>query len=415
MTPALAETNPIARIARDERLEKMRSFMGRGLMPYFRVAESTVAPETVVDGSPRIMLVSANYLGLADHPDVVRGARDALDRYGSTITGSRLLNGTIPLHAELEEEIADWQETESALVFTTGYQTNVGAISSLVGPEDTIVVDSAAHASLLDGCVLSRAKTRAFLHNRMDLLEEALVKARRDGGAILVVVDGVYSMDGDMARLDEIVPLCERYGAALMVDEAHATGVLGDRGTGTAELFDLEADVDVRMGALSKALGAAGGFIAGPAELIDFLKINARAFLFTTAAVPAVLGAALAALRVRRTAEGDERARALLANARHLWDSLDGLGLKLAEPTPVRGEPVVTPIVSVAVGDDALAVRWWHELFDRGVFTSAAMHPAVPPRRALLRLCVMATHTREQLDRTVDAFAEVQAELERGG
>jgi 8-amino-7-oxononanoate synthase len=416
VTQPLAETHPIARIDGDGQLGKLRELRESGLMPYFRLAESTVAAETVVEGRPRIMLGSANYLGLADHPEVIRGAREAIDRYGSTITGSRLLNGSTRLHAELEEEIADWQATDAAVVFTTGYQANVGTISSLLGPGDTVVVDSAAHASLLDGCVLSRAKTRAFLHDRMDLLEEALEKARRDGGAVLVVVDGVYSMEGDLARLDEVLPLCERYGAALMVDEAHATGVLGARGVGAAELYDVEARVDVRMGALSKALGSAGGFIAGSEDLVDFLKTNARAFLFTTAAVPAALGAALAALRVRRSSEGDELAHAALDNARHLWNGLHSLGLALGEPTRVRGagEPVVTPIVSVVIGDDAAATRWWQGLFERGVFTSAAIHPAVPPRRALLRLCVMATHDRDQLDRTIAAFAEVKAELERG-
>jgi 8-amino-7-oxononanoate synthase len=356
------------------------------------------------------MLASANYLGLADHPDVVAGARAAIDRYGSTVTGSRLLNGTTTLHSELEEELAEWHGTEAALVFTTGYQANIGTVSALVGPGDTIVVDSAAHASLLDGCVLSKAKTRAFLHDRMDLLEEALEKARGDGGAIFVVVDGLYSMGGDIARLDRILALCERYGAALMVDEAHSAGVLGARGTGAVELYDVESRVEVRMGALSKALGSVGGFIAGSDDLIAFLKVNARALTFSTAGVPAAVGAALAAVRVRRSAEGAELAASALSGARYLWDELAALGLTMAEPTDVPGHgQLVSPIVSVVLGDDARAATWWSALFERGVFTSAAVHPAVSPRGALLRLCVMATHTREQLDRTVAAFAEVQA------
>lgn len=409
MSATLPMTHPVARLADDERVALMRNVDRWGMLPYFREAESTVAPVVTVDGAERIMLASANYLGLADHPDVVGGARDAIDRYGSTITGSRLLNGTLRLHIELEEELADWTGREAALVFTTGYQANLGAISALLGHCDTAVVDSADHASLLDGCKLSEAKTRAFSHNRIELLEEALGKARDDGGAILVVVDGLYSMSGDLAALDRIVPLCREYGAGLMVDEAHAVGVLGESGTGTSELYDLAPDVDVYMGSLSKALGATGGFIAGSRDLIDALRVKARSFLFTTAGVPATLGAALAAVRLRRGAEGAERAAATLANSRYLRNGLAVAGLDVPDPVDLpEGEDIVSPIVPVRVGDDLVAVAWWKALFDRGVFTSAAMHPAVPPSGAMLRLCVMATHTHEQLDQAIEGFAAVK-------
>src|SRR6185437_13780509 len=206
----------------------------------------------------------------------------------------------------LEAELADWLGTESALVFTTGHQANVGALGTILGPSDTVVADSGDHASILDGCILSRAKLRAFRHNRLDKLEQTLEKAAGDGGGVLVVVDGVFSMEGDIAPLHEIVALCERFGARLMVDEAHAAGVLGARGAGTAELLGVEDRVDLRMGTFSKSLASCGGFVAGNAEVIEFLKIQSRAFLFTAAGVPAAVGAALAALRVIRSDEGRE-------------------------------------------------------------------------------------------------------------
>ena len=251
-----------------------------------------------MDGAPRIMLGSNNYLGLTGDERVMAGARDALARYGTGLTGSRLLNGTTPLHLELEQELAEWMGTEAAIVFTTGHQANLGTIATLLDPGDTVVVDSGDHASLLDGAMLSRAKLRAFRHNRLDKLEQTLEKAAGDGGGVLVVVDGVFSMEGDVAPLREIVELCERFGARLMVDEAHAVGVLGARGAGTSELLGVEDRVDLRMGTFSKSLASCGGFIAGDAEVIEFLKIQSRAFLFTAVGRPG---------RGRRRARGAAR------------------------------------------------------------------------------------------------------------
>ena len=408
----VTSTNPIARLADDPQIRLLRWARDEGLNPFFHSAEETVAPEVVVDGERRIMLASANYLGFANHPVVVRGARDAIDRYGSTITGSRLLNGTTALHTELEEEIAAWTGREEALVFTTGYQANVGTISSLIGRADTAVVDKSDHASLLDGCSLSRAKVRTFAHNRVDRLRATLTQARRDGGATLVIVDGLYSMEGDIAPVDEIAAVCREFDVALMVDEAHSTGVLGERGTGTSELLGVEDEVDVLMGALSKALGAVGGYIAGSPDLIDLLRTRARAFLFTTAGVPAALGAALAAVRLRQTDEGAERAATALANARALRQGLSDIGLDMRDPSPLPGGgDLVSPIVPVRIGEDVTAGTWWRALFERGVFTSAALYPAVKPSNAILRLCLMGTHTREQIDRTITAFEDVWREL----
>ena len=284
-----------AKVRDHERGEILRAAREADMLPYFRVLESAAAPVVEMEGAERIMLGSNNYLGLTGDERVKQGARDALERYGTGLTGSRLLNGTIELHLELERELAAWMNTEDAIVFTTGHQANLGAIGTLLEPGDTVVVDSGDHASILDGAILSRAKLRPFRHNRLDKLASTLAKAAGDGGGVLVVVDGVFSMEGDVAPLPEIVELCARHGARLMVDEAHAVGVLGARGAGTSELLGVEDRVDLRMGTFSKSLASCGGFIAGPTEVIEYLRIASRPFLFTAAAVPAAVGAALAA------------------------------------------------------------------------------------------------------------------------
>src|SRR3954467_11361549 len=243
------------------------------MVPYFRVMESPARPVVEMEGRARIMLGGNNYLGLTEDERVIAGARDALEQYGTGMTGSRLLNGTTAMHLELEAEIADWMGTEDAIVFTTGPQANVGTLGTILAPGDPVVADSGDHASILDGCLLSRAKLRPFRHNRLEKLERALGRAGDDGGGVLVVVDGVFSMEGDVAPLPEIVELCRAHGARLMVDEAHALGVLGGRGAGTAELFGLEDQVDLRMATFSKSLASCGGVIAGPADVIEFLRI----------------------------------------------------------------------------------------------------------------------------------------------
>src|SRR6185312_10410937 len=290
-------TDVFAKVKGHEREELLRAAREADVLPYFHVLTSPAMPVVEMEGAERIMLGSNNYLGLTGDERVLAGAEQALHRYGTGLTGSRLLNGTIPLHLELEEEIAQWMGTESALVFSTGHQANLGALGTLLGPGDTVIVDSADHASILDGCLLSRAKLRPFRHNRLDKLEKMLQRAQSDGGGVLVVVDGVFSMEGDIAPLHEICELCERYGARLMVDEAHGAGVLGAAGAGTSELLGVADRVDLRIGTFSKSLASCGGFVAGTEEVIDYLRISSRAFLFTASAVPAAVGAALAALR----------------------------------------------------------------------------------------------------------------------
>src|SRR5215203_2721070 len=312
-----------------ERSEQLRAAREADLLPYFRVLESAAGPVVEMEGADRIMLGSNNYLGLTADPRVMQGARDALERYGTGLTGSRLLNGTLDLHLELEREIADWMGTEEALVFTTGHQTNVGTLGTILAPGDTVIADSGDHASILDGCLLSRAKLRPFRHNRLDKLEKMLDRADEDGGGVLVVVDGVFSMEGDVAPLPEIADLCAAHGARLMVDEAHGAGVLGARGAGASELLGVEDRVDLRMGTFSKSLASCGGFIAGPAEVIDYLRTHSRAFLFTASNVPAALGSALAALRIVRSGDGRLLMDRVLANAHHLREGLRSLGFKV--------------------------------------------------------------------------------------
>src|SRR5438067_4139922 len=322
-----------AKAREHERIEQLKAARELDALPYFRVLEGPTLPVVEMEGKRRIMLGSNNYLGLTGDERVHRGALDALSRYGTGLTGSRFLNGTTDLHLELERELAEWFGSEAALVFTTGHQANVGTLGTILGPSDTVVADSGDHASILDGCILSRAKLRPFRHNRMDLLERRLEAAAGDGGGVLVVVDGVFSMEGDIAPLPEIVELCERFGARLMVDEAHALGVLGTRGAGTSELLGVEDRVDLRMATFSKSLASCGGVIAGAADVIEFLRFQARPFIFTASAVPAAVGAALAAVRICRSDEGPPLFARVLDNARYLHAGLSQLGFRMVEPS----------------------------------------------------------------------------------
>jgi 8-amino-7-oxononanoate synthase len=405
-----APTDVFEKARTHDRAEQLAAAKEQDVLPYFRVLESEAGPVVEMEGRETIMLGSNNYLGLTGDERVKGAAREALDRYGTALTGSRLLNGTIPLHTELEREIAEWMGTGDAIVFTTGYQANVGCIGTILEPGDTVICDSGDHASILDGCRLSGAKLRPFRHNRMDKLEKMLDRAAEDGGGVLVVVDGVYSMEGDVAPLPQISELCATHGARLMVDEAHAVGVLGERGAGTSELFGLEDRVDLRMGTFSKSLASCGGFIAGPDDVVEYLRIASRAFVFTAAAVPAAVGAALEAVRICRQ-EGGPLFEKLLENADYLRRGFRELGLRVVEPgTLPDGSEVRTPVVPVIVGEDWQAVLLWKSLFEAGVYTNVALHPAVPPGGALLRTSLMATHERDHLDRALEIFARVTAD-----
>jgi 8-amino-7-oxononanoate synthase len=396
-----------------ERVELLKAAREHDLVPYFRLVEGEPGPVVRMEGAERVMLGSNNYLGLNRDPRVKAAARDALERYGTALTGSRLLNGTLPLHLELERELADWMGTEEALVYTTGHQANVGCLSTILSPGDTVIVDSGDHASIMDGVAMSRAKVRPFRHNRLDKLEKMLERAADDGGGVLVVVDGVYSMEGDICDVPRVAELASAYGARLMVDEAHGVGVLGARGAGACEALGVEDRVDLRMGTFSKSLASCGGFIAGPSEVIEFLRFQSRAFLFTAAAVPAAVGAALAALRICRSDEGPELFARVLDNARYLREGLDQLGYRTVD-TGARGpggEELFTPVVPVAIGDDWKAAQIWKALYDAGCYVNVALYPAVEPGNALLRTSVMATHEREHLDSALSMFERVRSVL----
>ncbi|HEX2097174.1 MAG TPA: aminotransferase class I/II-fold pyridoxal phosphate-dependent enzyme [Solirubrobacterales bacterium] len=403
--PPRAAVDVFAKARRHDRLEQLEAAREHDLLPFFRLLTSQAGPVVEMEGRETIMLGSNNYLGLTGDERVKSAARDALETYGTGVTGSRLLNGTTPLHVELERELAEWMGTDDAIVYTTGYQANLGCIGTILEPGDTVICDAANHASILDGCRLSGAKLRPFRHNRMEKLEKMLDRAAADGGGVLVVVDGVFSMEGDLCDLPRIAELCRAHGARLMVDEAHGAGVLGARGAGACELFGLEDEVDLRMGTFSKSLASCGGFIAGPADVIEYLRIASRSFVFSASAVPAAVGAALAALRVIRS-DGPLLFEALLGNAEYLREGLRGLGLKVVEPgTLPDGGVATTPVVPVIVGDDWQAVLLWKALFEAGVYTNVAIHPAVPPGGALLRTSLMATHEREHLDRALETIA----------
>jgi len=407
-------TDLFEKARRHERLEQLQAARDHDLMPYFRVLEGPAGPVVHMEGHERIMLGSNNYLGLTGDERVKDAARRALERYGTGLTGSRFLNGTLELHLELEQQLAEWMGTEDALVFTTGYLANTGAIGTLLGPGDTVICDSGDHASILDAVSMSRARIRPFRHNRLDKLEKMLERSEADGGGVLVVVDGVFSMEGDVAPLPDIVTLCREHGARLMVDEAHGVGVLGARGAGTCELMACEDEVDLRMGTFSKSLASCGGFVAGPADVIDFLRVQSRSFMFTAAAVPAAIGAAMGALEIIRSEEGPQLMDRVLDNARYLHDGLGDLGFHVMEPNRLPdGGDLITPIVPVHVGDDWKAVLLWKALYEAGVYVNVAIYPAVQRGGALLRTSVMATHERDHLNRALALFDRVKDEVEQ--
>ena len=380
------------------RMQAYHLASGLDVFPFYRELEGEIGPIVHFAGKPMVMLGSNNYLGLTTDPRVRAAAIDAVERYGTGVTGSRLLNGSLPLHRELEETLADWVGAQAALVFTTGYAANLGLIAALVDGPDAVFVDSAAHASLVDGARLAEGQLRAFRHNRPNSLRRGLRSWREqpDSGGVLVAVDGIYSMEGDWAPLADIAVLCAEFGARLLVDEAHALGVVGPRGAGTAAATGVVPDL--WMGTFSKSLASCGGFIAGSAAAIDFLKVHCRPLQFTASGVPAALGAALAAVGIAKD-EGWRR-EAIVARAEQLRSGLAQLGYAV-------GTSGNSAIVPVHVGDDWEAGRLWHALLGQGVYTNCAIPPAVP--RAVLRTSVMATHTAADIDRALGAFEVVRS------
>lgn len=399
----------IDRLHRDDRVQLFEAISAAGQSPYFAASQTGCGATTTYEGTERIMLGSNNYLGLAQHPEVIEAAVRALRDYGAASTGSRLLNGTMELHEEFEDEITRWFGTEQSLSFSTGYQTNLGTLAALLGPADAVVVDQFAHASIRDGIRMSRAGAHVFSHNDLGSLEEALVAARRSGAEqILVVVDSLYSMEGSLAPIPQIAALAWEHGAALMVDEAHALGLYGEGRRGWSEECGSSGDVDVTMASLSKATASIGGFITGSSELIAGLRVSARPMLFSTAAVPSSVAGVLAAVRIIRGEEGARRLEKLQHNASSLRAELTRLGHHCDSG---HTDGAWSPIVPVHIGDDIVAIEAWNRLMERGIYTGTAVSPAVPAAGAILRVCVTSEHTEEHLAHAVNSIDAVLGEL----
>jgi 8-amino-7-oxononanoate synthase len=366
-----------------------------GLYPYFIPLTNSEGTEAWVGDHRVIMVGSNNYLGLTTHPKVREAAIKAVERYGTSCTGSRFLNGTLEMHLELERRLAHFVGKEAALVFSTGYQANVGTISALVGRNDFAVTDKEDHASILDGCRLSYGTLRRFPHNDAEGLDGVLARIPEDSGA-LVIVDGVFSMGGDIAPLPQLVEVCHAHGARLMVDDAHSIGVVGG-GRGTAAHFGVTDEVDLIMGTFSKSFASLGGFVAGDADAMHYVQHHARSLIFSASIAPANAAAALAALEVM--IEEPERADRVMAIGERMREGFRSLGFD------VGGSQ--TPIVPVIIGEDLATFTAWKMLFEAGVYTNAIISPAVAVGQALLRTSYMATHTDEQLDSVLEAFAKV--------
>jgi 8-amino-7-oxononanoate synthase len=377
------------------KFQKAKTLISYGLYPYFRVIESAQDPEIVLNGQKMIMVGSNNYLGLTNHPKVKEAAIAAIKKYGTGCAGSRFLNGTLDIHVQLEEKLARFSRKEAALIFSTGFQVNLGVISALVGKDDVVIIDKMDHASIIDGCRLSFGEVRKFRHNDMTDLERVLQE--NEDKDKLVVVDGVFSMEGDIAHLPDIISLGKKYGARLMVDDAHGIGVLGKTGRGTAEHFGLEDDVDLIMGTYSKSLASIGGFIAGSDDVIHYIKHCARPLIFSASPPPASVASVSAAIDIIEAEP--ERREQLWKNTEKMLNGFRGLGFQTGNSQ--------TPIIPVIVGEDENAFRMGMMLQEEGVFANVAVTPAVPNGMALIRTSYMATHTDEHLDIVLTAFKKV--------
>jgi 8-amino-7-oxononanoate synthase len=371
-----------------------------GYYPYFIPFSGGDDTVMVYKGQPKIMIGSNNYLGLTHHPKVVEAAQQALKIYGTGRTGSRFLNGTLDIHEEFEHELAEFTNKEAALVFSNGYLVNMGVISSLLRKKDYVVGDKLNHASIVDGCRFSEANTVRFRHNDMKDLAKVLKSLPEQVGKLLVV-DGVFSMEGDIANLPEIVRVAKPFGVRIMVDDAHAIGVLGPNGNGTAAHFGLDDQVDLIMGTFSKSFGALGGFIAGAYEVVDYIKHNARSMIFTASLPPSVVASTRAALQIIK-AEPERRQR-LIEIGNYMRREFKRLGFDTSTSE--------TPVIPIVIGDNLKTFTFWKMLFEAGVYSNAVISPAVPSNSSRLRTSYIATHKQEQLDFVLDKFAQIGKQL----
>ncbi|MCC7207838.1 MAG: aminotransferase class I/II-fold pyridoxal phosphate-dependent enzyme [Anaerolineae bacterium] len=378
-----------------------RDAMARGVYPYFQALQNSEGATALFQGKEVIMLGSNNYLGLTTHPKVRQAAADAVLEYGTSCTGSRFLNGTLELHLELERRLARFMQTEAALTFTTGYQTNVGTISALVGKGDYVIIDKEDHASIVDGCLMAFGEMRRFNHNDTSSLEVQLSRLPEDAGK-LVVVDGVYSMGGDIAPLPEIVRIAKKYGARIMVDDAHGIGVTGPMGRGTAAHFGLMDQVDIVMGTFSKSFASVGGYIAGKADVLHYVQHHARALMFSASLPPANAATVMACLDIIE--EDPSMIDRLWENANFMRESLTRMGFDTGRSN--------TPIIPIIIGEDLRTVLAWRALADGGVYVNPVVPPGVPANKSLLRTSYTATQKREHLVRALEVLADVAERLD---
>jgi 8-amino-7-oxononanoate synthase len=372
-----------------------------GLYPYFRPIEENHDTEVVIGGRKLLMFGSNSYMGLTNHPKVKEAAKKAIERYGSSCSGSRFLNGTSKLHLQLEERLADFVGKEAALLFTTGFQTNLGTVSSLMGRHGVIILDELDHASIIEGSRLSFSRVHKYAHNDMHDLENIL-KAFPHEKLKMIVVDGIFSMEGDVCNLPAITALAEKYGALVMVDDAHSLGVLGREGRGTADHFGLTDKVDIIMSTFSKSLASVGGFVAGSRQMIDYLMHHSRPLIFSASIPPSAAAAALAALEIMQ--EEPERLEALWENTAYVSKAIREIGFDTSAAE--------TPIIPIYIRDNGLTFQFTQRLFEEGIFVNPVVSPAVRSDASMVRMSIMATHSRWQLDEAISAIEKVTSELQ---
>ena len=381
--------------------DEPQKIQNAGLYPYYRAIESEQDSEVIINGKKVIMLGSNSYLGLTSHPKVKEAAIAAIKKYGSGCAGSRFLNGTLDIHIELEEKLAEFVGKDGALVYSTGFQSNLGAIPTVTGRNDYILIDELDHASIIEGTRLSFAKVMKFRHNDMESLEKQMQRCEPEA-VKLIVVDGIFSMEGDITNLPEIVKLSKKYNANIMVDDAHSFGVIGKNGRGASSHFGLTDDVDILMGTFSKSLASIGGFLAADKDTINFIKHNSRSLIFSASATPAATASALAALEIMKTEP--QHMEHLWENTNYCMKALRDLGFDLGH--------ACTPILPIMIRDNTKTFLMTRDLMDEGVFVNPVVQPAVPNDSTLIRVSLMATHTRQQIDFAIDKIEKVARKLD---
>ena len=397
--PAVGERARPRLFEKCDRFTKADELRAVGLYPYFRTIESAQDTEVMINGKKMLMLGSNSYMGLTNDPRIKEAAKRATDKYGSGCAGSRFLNGTLDIHIELEEQIAAYLDKEAAIVFTTGFQTNLGVIAGLVGREDAVFIDRTDHASIVDGARLSFGKLVKFAHNDVNDLDRLLTRTEAKGK--MIVVDGIYSMEGDIAKLPEIVEVAKRHNAAIFVDDAHSVGVLGKIGNGTADHFNVTDDVDIIGGTFSKSLASIGGYVAADRSIIDYLRHHARSLIFSASMAPACVAATQAALQI--IVNEPERREALWRNTHFMLENLQRIGFDTGESE--------TPILPVVIGEMETCFMMWRALHDAGIFVNPVVAPATRADRTLIRLSVMATHIIDQLTYALEVMETVGKNL----